>query len=133
MPGMNGVVKPVGLRVLCIDDNPDVLEVQKHILEASGYEVLLASNGADGISLAKGCEVDLAILDYEMPRMMGTEVAQRLRAMQPSLPIIIFSGGALPEEAATVANCCVSKTSMGAVLVQEVNRLLRSRRGSQRE
>jgi len=119
-------------RVLCVDDNPDVLELQKCILEHSGYEVLLASNGADGISLAKGRKVDLALLDYEMPLMMGTEVAQRLRDMQPALPIIFVSGSDLPQEAAMVADCCVSKTKMGKALVQEVDRLLSRRRPGRR-
>jgi len=115
-------------RVLCVDDNPDVLELQKCILEHSGYEVLLASNGADGISLAKDREVDLVLLDYEMPLMKGTEVAQRLRDMLPALPIIIVSGSDLPEDATLLADCWVSKTKMGKALVQEVNRLLGSKR-----
>ena len=75
----------------------------KSILEHRGYEVLLASNGADGISLARGRKVNL-VLGYGMPLMMGTEVAQRLRDMQPALPIIIVSGIDLPEEAARVAD-----------------------------
>lgn len=133
MPDMNGRVKHVGLRVLCIDDHPEVLEVEKSILEHWGYEVLVASNGDDGIRLAKGCKVDLVLLDYEMLRMMGTEVARRLREMHPNPPIIIFSASELPEEAATVADCCVSKTKMGEALVQEVNRLLGTRaRASER-
>ena len=75
----------------------------KSILEHRGYEVLLASNGADGISLARGRKGNL-VLGYGMPLMMGTEVAQRLRDMQPALPIIIVSGIDLPEEAARVAD-----------------------------
>jgi CheY-like chemotaxis protein len=119
-------------RVLCVDDNPDVLEFQKCILEHSGYEVLLASNGADGISLAEGRKVDLALLDYEMPLMMGSEVAQRLRDILPALPIIIVSGSDLPEEVLMFADCCVSKTKMGQALIQEVNRLLGSRRSGKK-
>ena len=69
-----------------------------------------------------------AVLDYEMPLMKGTEVAQRLRAIQPALPIIIVSGSDLPEDAATVADSCLYKVGMGTALVPEVNRLLGSRK-----
>jgi CheY-like chemotaxis protein len=117
-------------RVLCVDDNPDVLELQKSMLEYSGYEVLLAHNGDDGLNLARGVKVDLAVLDYEMPRMMGTELAQRLRDMRPALPIIILSGSEVPADAAQVADCCLSKTQMGMALVQEIHRLLGQRQSA---
>jgi len=122
-----------GPTVLCIDDNAHVLELQKSILEHSGYEVLQASNGADGISLAKDCRVELVLLDYEMPLMTGGEVAQRLRQMRSALPIIMVSGADLPVEAARIADCCISKTEMGTALVQEVDRLIGSQRSGKRE
>lgn len=89
--------KPLA-RVLCIDDNCDVLQLEKEILEEAGYEVLLASNGADGLNLATGSMIDIVILDCEMPQMTGTEVAHRIRAMRPMLPIIMVSGAGQPKE-----------------------------------
>jgi CheY-like chemotaxis protein len=115
------------LTVLCIDDNQDVLEVEKSILENSGYKVLLTGNGEEGLRLVQGGHVDLVLLDYEMPLMMGTEVARRLRDMQPALPIIIVSGGNVPEDVAKIADCCISKAEMGTAVMLEVNRLLRGR------
>jgi CheY-like chemotaxis protein len=115
--------------VLCIDDSPEVLGFQRALLEHSGYEVLLASNGADGIKLAKSCAIDVALLDYEMPHMLGTEVARGLREMQPALPIILISGASLPAESVEVADCCLSKIEMGSTLVPEIDRLLLSRSG----
>lgn len=100
--------KPLA-RVLCIDDNCDVLQLEKEILEEAGYEVLLASNGADGLNLATGSMIDIVILDCEMPQMTGTEVAHRIRAMRPMLPIIMVSGAGQPKETKGIVDCFVPK------------------------
>jgi len=125
MSDVNNLAKPLGRKVLCIDDDLDVLKFEKVILEGAGYEVLLASSGDEGVNLAKVRGVDLVLLDYEMPRMFGTDVAQRLRAIQPTLPIIMVSGGDLPEEAARIVDCFVPKTNkMATTLLREVKRLI---------
>lgn len=122
-------VRPKTLRpkVLCIDDNPDVLQVQEAILEGAGYEVLLGGSGAEGLQVAVACQVDLVVLDYEMPELVGTEVARRLRAQQPSLPIIMVSGAELPRELTNLVDCFIPKTEIVSTLVVEVKRLLANR------
>src|SRR5215472_1491438 len=82
MPHTNTLDNPAA-RVLCIDDNSDVLQLEKTILEEAGYEVLLASSGADGLNLASDNMVEVVILDCEMPKITGTELAHRIRAMHP--------------------------------------------------
>jgi len=114
--------------VLCIDDNWEVLKLEKLILEAAGYTVLLASDGADGINLAKRCSIDLVVLDHEMPRMTGTEVAEHLRSIQPSLPIIMVSGLGFREGSSRTVNCFIPKPKMVMSLVREVNLLLDNKR-----
>ena len=69
-----------------------------------------------GVKLAKNCNVGLAALDYEMPRMIAVEIAQRLRAIQPTIRIIVISGTELPEEPARVVDCFVPKTQMVRIL-----------------
>jgi DNA-binding response OmpR family regulator len=120
--------KPLGkpaAKVLCIDDNCDVLQIEKAILEEAGYEVLLASNGADGLNLARCSMVDIVILDCEMPQMTGTEVAHRIRAMRPMLPIIMVSGADQPKETTGLVDCFVPKARMPKTLLPEVKRFLR--------
>lgn len=112
-------------RVLCIDDNCDVLQLEKEILEEAGYEVLLASNGTDGLNIATGSMIDIVILDCEMPQMTGTEVAHRIRAMRPMLPIIMVSGAGQPNETTGIVDCFVPKTQVPTTLVREVKRFLR--------
>ena len=78
--------------ILCIDDDPKTLEVQRAILEQNGYTVLLAEGGSAGVRLAAEQPVDLVILDFKMPGMDGGEVAAILLQDDPELPIVIRSG-----------------------------------------
>jgi len=118
--------KPLGRRVLCIDDNCDVLRIEQSILEEAGYEVTTASNGVDGLSLLGRTNVDLVVLDCEMPQLNGIEVARRIRAIHPTVRIIMVSGVGMSEELAGIVDCFVPKTSMVPTLVLQVNRLLRN-------
>jgi len=60
-------------RLLCVDDDPDILKQRKLLLEASGYSVVSAGSGKEGLELlAKGPQPDLVLLDYMMPEMRGT-------------------------------------------------------------
>lgn len=79
------------LTLLCIDDEPNVLAIRKMLLESLGYRVLLAESGPQGLDLLQREHVHTVILDYRMPEMTGAEVAERIRAMRPGLPIIMLS------------------------------------------
>ena len=111
-------------RVLCIDLDWDLLKLEKVILETSGYEVLLANDGAEAMRLVKGGRVDLVVLTAEMPRMTGTDLAERLRTKQPALPIIMVSGVAVPKRSTKTADRYIPKAKMVMTLGREVKRLL---------
>jgi DNA-binding response OmpR family regulator len=123
MSDMNERATAVVRTVLCIDDNSDVLQAEEAILKHAGFAVLLASSGAEGLQLAKNHRVDLVVLDCEMPGMAGLEVARRLKATQPTLPIIMVSGADFSKPSMRIADCFVSKIHM-TTLVREANRLL---------
>jgi len=93
----------MGNRILCIDDNPDNLMLVKRILEASGYEILRAANGQDGLAIADNQPIDLVLLDGNLPDVDGYEVVRRLRASPryalASVPIIMVSANALKADA----------------------------------
>ncbi|MFO0754520.1 MAG: ATP-binding protein [Thermodesulfovibrionales bacterium] len=80
--------------LLVIDDEYDVRELCKDMLEPFGYRVLLAGSGADGINSFRSSrdEVSLVLLDMIMPKMAGSEVFQALRSMKPDLRILLCSG-----------------------------------------
>ncbi len=85
--------------ILCIDDDPKILELQRKILETNGYSVLSAPDGPTGIALAAEHPVDLVVLDFKMPGMDGGEVADVLFRKHPNLPVVICTGyfDAMPE------------------------------------
>jgi DNA-binding response OmpR family regulator len=86
--------------LLCIDDNEAVLDCVTSILEKHGYRTLPATCGRIGIQLFKENEVDLVILDHDMPNMDGRETAEELRHLNSKVPIIMSSG--VPDIAARV-------------------------------
>jgi CheY-like chemotaxis protein len=78
--------------VLCIDDNPTVLALERSLLENNGYKVLSAPNGSTGLALARSTGLDAVVLDYRMPGIDGSQVAEVLTKEQPNLPLVIYSG-----------------------------------------
>jgi len=85
----------MGAKILVIDDDPDVLEAIGIALEANGYEVVTAHDGAEGLDKLKDAKPDLMILDLLMPKMDGFEVCKELkdprRAKYAHIPIVILS------------------------------------------
>jgi CheY-like chemotaxis protein len=66
--------------LLIVEDEGDLLEVLKFVLEDAGYRISTAQNGAKALAIAAAGEVSLVLLDVGMPDVDGIEVAQRLRA-----------------------------------------------------
>ena len=99
--------------VLYVEDNPDNMLLVKRVLIAGGYNVLEAENGMAGLSVAENQDVDLILLDINLPDIDGYEVARRLRSnKKPALayvPIIAITANALRGDAekALAAGCDV--------------------------
>ena len=90
-------------KVLLIDDQDSVREVCRSALESMNFTVLEADRGVQGLEhiLAEG-DFDLVVSDAVMPGgISGLEVAKTLADVQPSIPVILMSGGPLE----TPANC----------------------------
>jgi DNA-binding response OmpR family regulator len=85
----------VASRVLVVDDDPTITDVLARYLTRAGHEVLVASDGADALSLSRSAEPDLVILDVMLPALDGLEVCRRLRATS-TVPVIMLT--ALGEE-----------------------------------
>ena len=99
--------------VLYIEDNPDNMMLVKRALEARGYRLLQAANGLKGVEVAESQEVDLILLDINLPDIDGYEVAHRLRSSSKTsllhIPIIAITANALKGDAekALAAGCDV--------------------------
>src|SRR5690349_10678681 len=78
-------------KLLLVDDDPTVREMIGRVLIETGYLVLLAANGQEALSLAAATEVDLVLLDLNMPVKNGWDTFERLTNENPVLPIIIIT------------------------------------------
>ena len=77
-------------RILVVDDEERIINFLRSKLKASGYEVLTASNGLEGLEQAQAQEPDLIVLDLLMPKMDGLEMLKELRSFS-AVPVIILT------------------------------------------
>jgi CheY-like chemotaxis protein len=77
--------------ILCIDDDRGALDYHRALLERSGYLVLTASSARRGVEIARTCAIALALVDYHMPEMTCDEVANAIKRVKPTVPVIIVS------------------------------------------
>lgn len=94
--------------ILIVDDEASITETLALIFSKHGYEVKTAQSAEEAIEIIAAWEPDLAILDVNLPRMNGIELALVLQANRPACRLVLFSGHpstqALMEEAAKKGN-----------------------------
>lgn len=113
--------------VLCVDDERVGLHVRKLLLERSGYKVLTANDGPSGLKAFEQNPVDAVVLDYAMPGMHGGEVAARMRAMKPEVPILLLSAYVgLPSEITGLVNVYMTKGEGAPALLEKLDKLFAS-------
>jgi CheY-like chemotaxis protein len=81
--------------LLIVEDEPSVRLLARRVLEARGYQVLMASNGQDALQVVRhhaGPPIRLVVTDVIMPLMGGKEMAEWLRTALPQVPILFTSG-----------------------------------------
>ncbi len=109
--------------LLCVDDNPAILEYEKRIFEQSGYVVVTATSARRGLRLAMMYSFDAVLIDYQMPDMNGHQLAHEIRRLRPGTPVVMFSGGEVPDETRQLVDAVVPKTDARRELVPTVTRL----------
>ena len=82
-PAATPTTKP-GRRILLVDDDPEIVESMRAVLESRGYQILVARDGNQGLVLAEGEEPDLVVLDMMMPKRSGFLVLEKLRRSRPN-------------------------------------------------
>ena len=78
-------------QVLIVDDESSVFEVFQNLMPPSHYVLTPASNGHQALEMAGSRQFDLAFVDYFLAELNGAEVAQKMRALQPGLKIVLMS------------------------------------------
>ncbi|MCO1602424.1 response regulator [Desulfosporosinus nitroreducens] len=100
--------------VLIVDDNEGVRSLLKEVSMNNGYQVEVASNGAEAIKKFHKCVPSVILLDSKMPGMNSLKVAEKVKDLFPELPIIMISAYSEQEDIKVaqqkgLINFCVSK------------------------
>jgi two-component system alkaline phosphatase synthesis response regulator PhoP len=119
------------IKILLVDDEPDILEIVGYNLSQEGYQVIKAENGKDGLKKAKKHKPQLIILDVMMPEMDGVETCEAIRKQPELANSIITFLTARSEDYSQVAGFeagaddYITKPIKPKVLVSKVKALLR--------
>ena len=124
---------PAPTRVLVVDDNTDVRETLRTMLELSGFEVATAAGGETAIEMARSYRPDVVLMDLSMPGVDGFAAAKRLRAEQgAALPLVSLSALHAPDaenwSRRAGFDFHLSKPAHPAELVETLMRATRARR-----
>ena len=84
--------------ILVVDDDKNIRRLMQAVLQADGYAVATAENGAEALAVMERETVDLVVLDIMMPQMDGYEFTRTLRAADNNLPILMVSAKQLPAD-----------------------------------
>ncbi|WP_223032651.1 response regulator transcription factor [Hanstruepera marina] len=124
-------MKKKDIKILLVDDEPDILEIVGYNLSAEGYNVLTAENGVQAVKKAKKEKPQLIILDVMMPEMDGIEACEQIRKIPELNETIITFLTARGEDYSQVAGFdagaddYITKPIKPKVLVSKVKALLR--------
>lgn len=91
-------------KLLVVDDDPALRKTLSDILRIKGYEVILAANGAEGITQAQQNFISVALIDLKLPDMSGMKVMTQIKANSPLTESIILTGHAAMESAIEATN-----------------------------
>ena len=117
-------------KILIVEDSPMIQEILVERLRMRDYEVATASNGQEGIELAREEQPDLILMDISLPIMDGWEATQHIRKMEATknIPIIALTAHALVEDRnkslAIGCNDFETKPVNFSQLIQKINSLL---------
>ena len=86
--------------ILCVDDDERSLSIRKVLLETRGYRVLTCCDPECAVDMMKVGGIDLVLTDLMMPKLNGAQLIDRLKAIAPQTPALLFSGS---------VNCCADE------------------------
>lgn len=87
------------LRILVVDDERDIREGLKELLESEGYQVDTAVDGSDAIEKVRGLKYQIVITDIMMPHVSGIELLEKVKHISPFIEVIMITGYSTLERA----------------------------------
>jgi putative two-component system response regulator len=124
-PSRSGNVRP---RVLCVDDEPAILQILRRLLEVQGFEPVTCGDPLVAVSTFREGAFNVVITDIHMPGMDGMTLMRALREVQPELPVVVVTGQGTVDTAIQAlregATGMLVKPFTGEELLAEVRRAL---------
>ncbi len=77
--------------VFYVDDNPKSSRLLSSVLEECGFRVITKNDPIEALALCRRTNFDIALLDYEMPVMSGSRLAQKIKFLVPDVPVVLIS------------------------------------------
>jgi len=112
------------ITILCVDDEETPRILRKLILQKQGYQVVTAASGAEALEVLDRANINLVLSDLMMPGMNGTDLTKSVKAMRPTMPVILISGvNEIPTDA-SYADRFISKVGGPELLFQTVIEVL---------
>lgn len=113
---------PIPAKVLLVDDEWRQLELRACILSMAGFPVLTARGPIEALALAtRFKDLDVAVVDYEMPIMNGAVLAERLKSRLPKLNVVVYSGAiAIPSQDLRRIDVLIAKSEGVTVLLRHL-------------
>jgi len=81
-----------GMKILCVEDQPECMATLTCMLEGIGYEVMAATSGRQAVDLMTQQAIDGVLLEYDLPDATGTDLRARLKKIHPDVPMLILAG-----------------------------------------
>ncbi len=125
------MMKNRDIKILLVDDEPDILEIVEYNLKNQGYQVYTASNGVEALKTAKKIIPNLILLDIMMPEMDGIETCEKIRTLKSLENTLIAFLTARNEDYSQVAGFdagaddYITKPIKPKVLISKIKSLLR--------
>ena len=132
-------MKPKNIKILLVDDEPDILEIVGYNLKNEGYDISTAKNGLEGVEMAKKIVPHLILMDIMMPEMDGIEACEKIRKTKGMESVIIAFFTARGEDYSQLAGFdagaddYITKPVKPKVLVSKVKSLLRRLKNQENE
>jgi DNA-binding response OmpR family regulator len=115
-------------RILCIDDERDILELHSILLRRAGHDVVPVSSGDEALRVVLSQAVDLVVSDL-LRGVEGADYLARIRQSRPTMPILVLSGYPERPKGLEFVDEFLSKGTRSGELVEVVERLLRETQG----
>src|ERR1700733_6382148 len=112
------------ITILCVDDEETPRTLRKLILQKQGYQVITAASGGEALEVLDRANIDLVLSDQMMPGMTGTDLTKFVKAIRPTMPVILISGvNEIPADA-SYADRFISKVGGPELLFETVVEVL---------